>query len=317
MVFIAPFVFIVLQAFMTSQQALTSSSGADLAPRELRRGVHQGADADLPAQHLVYATLATAFMLLSSIPRRTPSRGCAGRRNVALRRRAHDDDVPPQVTQVPIYVMWTNLHLTGTLWLMILPNLLGDAFSIFLLRQFFLTIRRSTRRRARRRVLRVAGHDEGDPADGQAGHRCHRDVHVLLLLERLLRPAALHQREPGNWTISLGLASFRNLYQVQWNLTMAATLLAMLPVLVVFFLAQKVRRGNHPDGCEGMTVKLAGGRRRFDVHARSSWTAWRLGARSPSTIWCCSTRTPSGFAVVAQLRAADPRPARRHDAADG
>ena len=38
----------------------------------------------------------------------------------------------------------------------------------------------------------------------------------------------------------MGLASFRNLYQVQWNLTMAATILAMIPVLVVFFLAQKV-----------------------------------------------------------------------------
>ena len=48
--------------------------------------------------------------------------------------------LPPQVTQVPIYVMWTQLHLTGTLWPLILPNLLGDAFSIFLLRQFFLTI---------------------------------------------------------------------------------------------------------------------------------------------------------------------------------
>ena len=38
---------------------------------------------------------------------------------------------------------------------------------------------------------------------------------------------------------SIGLAQFRNLHQVQWNLTMAATLLVMLPVVVVFFLAQK------------------------------------------------------------------------------
>jgi multiple sugar transport system permease protein len=42
-----------------------------------------------------------------------------------------------------------------------------------------------------------------------------------------------------NWTLSLGLATFRNLYQVQWNLVMAATLVVLVPVLVVFFLAQK------------------------------------------------------------------------------
>src|SRR3989442_14421159 len=44
---------------------------------------------------------------------------------------------------------------------------------------------------------------------------------------------------PGHWVISLGLSQFRSLHQVQWNLTMAATLLVMAPVIVLFFLAQK------------------------------------------------------------------------------
>ena len=48
--------------------------------------------------------------------------------------------LPPQVTVVPLYLMWAELGLTGTLWPLILPNLVGDAFSIFLLRQFLLTI---------------------------------------------------------------------------------------------------------------------------------------------------------------------------------
>src|SRR5205085_9429524 len=48
--------------------------------------------------------------------------------------------LPPQVSVIPLYVMWSKLHLVGTLWPLILPNWLGDAFSIFLLRQFFLTI---------------------------------------------------------------------------------------------------------------------------------------------------------------------------------
>jgi multiple sugar transport system permease protein len=38
---------------------------------------------------------------------------------------------------------------------------------------------------------------------------------------------------------SIGLSQFRSLHQVQWNLTMAATLLVMAPVIAVFFLAQK------------------------------------------------------------------------------
>ena len=48
--------------------------------------------------------------------------------------------LPAQVTAVPLYVMWPKLHLVGSLAPLIIPNLFGDAFSIFLLRQFFLTI---------------------------------------------------------------------------------------------------------------------------------------------------------------------------------
>ena len=48
--------------------------------------------------------------------------------------------LPAQVTAVPLYVMWSKLHLVGSLAALIIPNFFGDAFSIFLLRQFFLTI---------------------------------------------------------------------------------------------------------------------------------------------------------------------------------
>jgi multiple sugar transport system permease protein len=43
----------------------------------------------------------------------------------------------------------------------------------------------------------------------------------------------------AQWTLSYGLAQFRTLYQVQWNLVMAATLIVMVPVIVLFFFAQK------------------------------------------------------------------------------
>lgn len=42
------------------------------------------------------------------------------------------------------------------------------------------------------------------------------------------------------WTLGLALSEFRALHHVEWNLTMTASLLFMLPVIVLFFLAQEV-----------------------------------------------------------------------------
>ena len=45
--------------------------------------------------------------------------------------------------------------------------------------------------------------------------------------------------EEANWTLSVGLAQFRSLHAVQWNLVTAATVVTMAPIVVVFFFAQK------------------------------------------------------------------------------
>ena len=58
---------------------------------------------------------------------------------------------------------------------------------------------------------------------------------------------------PSNWTLSVGLAKFRNLHQVQWNLTMAATLIVHAARdRAVLRRPAGVRRGRHPDRGEGM-----------------------------------------------------------------
>ena len=243
LVFLAPFVFIVLQSFMTSQQALTSELWPQTWHPENYLEVFTKAPMWLYLRNtLFYATLATAFMLLSSIPAAYAlSRLQWKGRNVAFVVVLMMMMLPPQVTQVPIYVMWTKLHLTGTLWPMILPNLLGDAFSIFLLRQFFLTIPQEYADAARvdgcsewrvmtRVILPMA----------KPGIAATAMFMFFFCWNDFYGPILYTSENPDNWTISLGLASFRNLYQVQWNLTMAATILAMVPVLVVFFLAQKV-----------------------------------------------------------------------------
>ena len=241
--FLAPFVFITLQAFMTSQQALTS----DLWPQSWHPENFVEVFSKAPMwlylrNTLVYAGLATVFMLLSSIPAAYALSRLQWRwRNVAFVVVLMMMMLPPQVTQVPIYVMWTKLHLTGTLWPMILPNLLGDAFSIFLLRQFFLTIPQEYADAAR-----VDGCSEWRVMTkvilpmAKPGIAATAMFMFFFCWNDFYGPILYTSENPDNWTISLGLASFRNLYQVQWNLTMAATLLAMLPVLIVFFFAQKI-----------------------------------------------------------------------------
>lgn len=241
--FLAPFVFIVLQSFMTSQQALT----ADLWPQTWHPENYLEVFSKAPMwtylrNTLMYATIATALMLLSSIPAayalsRLRWRG----RNVAFVIVLMMMMLPPQVTQVPIYVMWTKLNLTGTLWPVILPNLLGDAFSIFLLRQFFLTIPQEYSDAARvdgcsefrvmtRVILPMA----------KPGIAATAMFMFFFCWNDFYGPLLYTSENSDNWTISLGLASFRSLHQVQWNLTMAAAILAMLPVLIVFFFAQKI-----------------------------------------------------------------------------
>ena len=42
------------------------------------------------------------------------------------------------------------------------------------------------------------------------------------------------------WTLAIGLSEFKAVHHVQWNLTMAASVLFMIPVIVLFFLAQRV-----------------------------------------------------------------------------
>ena len=240
--FVFPIVFMLLTALMTSDQALSTklwpepfqwsnfSDVFDKAPM-LRYGLNT----------LIYSGLATLFMLISSVP--------VAYALARLRWKGRDAVfllvlvammLPPQVTIVPLYVMWAKLNLVGTLWPLILPNLFGDAFSIFLLRQFFLTIPESYLDAAR--------------VDGCGEFRILVSV-VCRLAKPALAAVALFMflftfsdffgpllyagDDEAHWTLSVGLAQFRTLHQVQWNLTMAATIMVLAPVVLLFFLAQR------------------------------------------------------------------------------
>ncbi len=240
--FIAPLVFILLTAVMTDQQALTP----DLWPRVWRWDNYVAVFRAAPlltylGNSLLYAVLSTGLMLLSSVP--------VAYAMSRLRWRGRDllfysvivaMLLPPQVIAIPIYVLWAHLHLTGTLWPLILPNLFGDAFSIFLMRQFLITIPQSYSDSARvdgaselQILLRVI------VPMGKPGIAAAALFSFLNAWNDYFGPLLYTGENQANWTLSVALASFHSVHQVQWNLTMAATVLVMLPVIVLFFFAQK------------------------------------------------------------------------------
>src|SRR3954464_9380825 len=241
--FALPFVFVFLTSVMTDQQTLTR----DLWPQTWQW--HNFVDvwrtpgfATWWRNTIEYAVVGTALTLVSSIPVayalahfRFPGRNLAMMVVVATMM------LPPQVVIVPMYLFWAKqLQLSGTLWPLIIPLAFGDAFSIFLMRQFLLTVPREYIDAAR--------------IDGCS------DFGVLLrIILPMTRPAiaavALFQffycwndyfgpqiytsENPAAWTLSYGLQSFKSAHHTDWNLTMAATVLVMAPVILLFFLAQK------------------------------------------------------------------------------
>ena len=153
--------------------------------------------------------------------------------------------LPPQVTVVPLYVFWAKWHpfginFIGTLWPVIIPNWFGDAFSIFLLRQFFMTIPEEYLDAARvdgcgeLRILTTVVARLAKPAIAAVAL-----FSFLYTFNDFFLPLLYTGENPSSWPLQVGLAQFRSLHQVQWNLTMAATLLVMAPVIALFFLAQR------------------------------------------------------------------------------
>jgi multiple sugar transport system permease protein len=241
--FVLPFVFVALTALMSDQQTLTRN----LWPQTWEW--HNLADvwrtpgfAVWWRNTLLYAASGTVLTLVSSIPVAYALAHFRFRgRNVAMMVIVATMMLPPQVVIVPMYLFWAKqLHLSGTLWPLIIPLAFGDAFSIFLLRQFLLTVPKE--------------YVEAAKVDGCGDFRALLRV-VLPMARPAIAAVALFQffycwndyfgpqiytsENPAAWTLSYGLESFKSAHHTNWNLTMAATLLVMAPVVVVFFLAQK------------------------------------------------------------------------------
>ncbi|MEU2410038.1 carbohydrate ABC transporter permease [Streptomyces sp. NPDC013099] len=241
--FVLPFVFVFLTSVMSDEQAMSG----DLWPGSWNWSnystvLHTPGFLGWWRNSLMYALLGTVFTVCSSVPvayalAKFRFRG----RRTAMILVISTMMLPPQVVIIPMYLVWAQqFHLSGSLWPLIIPMAFGDAYSIFLLRQFLLTIPQE--------------YIESAKVDG-----CGEFSTLLKIVVPMAKPGiaavALFQffycwndyfgpqiyaaQNPGAWTLSYGLESFKSAHAVNWNLTMAATLLVMAPVVIVFFFAQK------------------------------------------------------------------------------
>jgi multiple sugar transport system permease protein len=147
--------------------------------------------------------------------------------------------VPFYVTMVPLFTMFRGLGWTNTWLPLIVPHFFGVPLFIFLLRQFFMSIPKELSESARmdganelviywRIILPLA-----KPALAAVAL-----FQFLTSWNDLLGPL-IYLSDADHYTLSLGLTFFRSEYSTQFGPLMAASTVVVLPVIVVFFFAQR------------------------------------------------------------------------------
>lgn len=147
--------------------------------------------------------------------------------------------VPASATLIPQFILFSRIGWVGTYLPLVVPQFLGSAFAIFLFRQWF--------RGLPANLFESAELDGANPFQ--------QLWYIALPLARPVIAAVavfafvgswndflgplLYLRTPDTFTVSLGLASFQGLYVNQVQQTVALSLLALLPVVAVFAVAQR------------------------------------------------------------------------------
>jgi multiple sugar transport system permease protein len=242
-IFLLPIAFVSLTALMTTEQAL----GAELWPSPFAWSNFADVFRTIPVIRYTFNTMTIAFLatvgvIVSCVPvayalSRLRWRGRQAAFVVVLATIM----LPYQVTIVPLYVLFARYGWIPSFKPLVVPLFFGDAFSIFLLRQFFLTIPDELSDAAR-----VDGASEWQIMTRVVVPLAKPAIAAVALFQFLyswndfFAPLLFLIDDPNLWTLSIGLNQFRGLHQVEYNLMMAASILFMLPIIILFFLAQRV-----------------------------------------------------------------------------
>lgn len=148
--------------------------------------------------------------------------------------------LPYVVTLIPTFFVWSKLGLVNTYVPLILPSWFGGGiFNIFLLRQFLRTIPRE--------------YDEAATLDGANHFQILSRILIPLSRPALITVAILsflhhwndflgpliYLSDSTKFTLALGLANFKSEYSVEWGRLMAASTVMLVPVIALFFVAQR------------------------------------------------------------------------------
>ena len=147
--------------------------------------------------------------------------------------------IPISVTMIPMYKIYSALHLTNTYVPLILPTFFGKAFYIILVRQFFTGVPNSLMEAAR-----IDGTNELQRYVSIALPLCKpalTTVGIYAFLDAwsdYLAPL-IYITKPEKNTLSLGLQQFMSQYSVEWSKLMAAATIFVVPVILCFAIFQK------------------------------------------------------------------------------
>jgi ABC-type glycerol-3-phosphate transport system permease component len=147
--------------------------------------------------------------------------------------------LPPHVTLIPQFILFKELGWIDTYLPLIVPEFFGGPFLTFLMRQFFMTIPRDL--------------DDAARIDGCSSLGVYWRIILPLSKPAVLAAVILifnntwneflhpliYLQSQEKFTLALGLRMFQGEASTSWHLLMAASLLTMLPVLILFFSAQR------------------------------------------------------------------------------
>lgn len=149
--------------------------------------------------------------------------------------------IPTEATSIPMFVWMSDLRLVDTHFPLIVPPMMGAAgmFGVFLLRQFFITVPRDL--------------DDAAKIDGCSPWLAFRKIMLPLAVPSLAALSIftflhsyneffeplIYLNSSRLYTLPLAVSLFTNESGTEWHLVMAASVMATLPLLVVFFAAQR------------------------------------------------------------------------------
>jgi multiple sugar transport system permease protein len=148
--------------------------------------------------------------------------------------------IPPQVALIPNFIVFSKIGLVGTKLPLWVTAFLGGAYGTFLLRQYYSSIPIE---------LAEAGRVDGVSLPGMffkiylpLGKPALSALGILTFTgtwNDLLRPLIYLPSQQKLTTLTVGLSLYQATYSGQWTFLMACAVLSVLPILLIFFFAQR------------------------------------------------------------------------------